>query len=159
MLRRSFGARVAWFVSSFDRHSPLSRTPLIETVHRFLLLTLALGLVACTATNKMMFDQERKNYVQENELTEKDSVHVVEQKVYRGMPVEHALAALGTPNRSDTTATEEGPRIRYVYESRPNAFDPGNKHMGYLFVRDGRVTDWEDLKKIPRLDAYSEGGM
>lgn len=161
MLLRSFGEPESSGSSlhSTDTHTLIQTDSHRETVHRFLLLILALGLVGCTAANKMGFNQGRKDYVQEKELTGKDSVHVVEQRVYRGMSVEHALAALGTPNRSDTTATEEGPRIRYVYESRPNAFDPGSKHMGYLFVREGRVTDWEDLDKIPRLDAYYEGGM
>lgn len=129
-------------------------------MYRFpLILALALGLAACTAANEMMVDRDREAYVQENDLTGKDSAHVVEKKVYRGMPVEHALTALGSPNGSDTTATEDGQRIRYVYQSRGNAFDPGTSNRGYLYATDGTVTDWENLDKIPRLDAYYEGGL
>lgn len=124
-----------------------------------LICFLALGVMACGSVNQMGFDQSRKTYVQENELTGKDSVRVLDQEVYRGMPAEHALAALGRPDGSDTTATEDGRRIRFVYESGPNAFDPGSKHEGYLYTKDGTVTDWEDLDKIPRLDAYYEGGI
>ena len=129
-------------------------------VYRILLvLSLVLGGNACTAVNQMVYDDSRTNYVNDNDLTAKDSLHVVQQKVYRGMPVEHALVALGEPDQRDTTSTEDGTRIRYVYVARANAFDPGSKPRGYLYSEGGTVTDWKDLNRIPRLDAYYEGGM
>jgi hypothetical protein len=102
---------------------------------------------------------ERKTYVRENELSGTDSVHVMQKKVYEGMPVEHALAALGPPNEADTTSTDTGVRVEYLYRARANAFDPGNVPRGYLYAMNGRVTDWEGLNRIPRLDAYYEGGL
>jgi hypothetical protein len=135
----------------------VSRTLLVLSFG--LVLSLVLGGNACTAVNNVVSDDGREAYVQENELTEKDSLHVLEQTVYRGMPVEHALVALGTPNQNDTTATEEGTQIRYVYVAGPNAFDPGNNPRGYLYATDGTVTDWKNLGEIPRLDAYYEGGL
>ncbi len=137
-----------------------SQTDCPLPVYRLALICfLTVGLTACGSMNEMAFDQNRKTYVQENELTRKDSVHVLDQEVYRGMPTEHALAALGPPDERDTTATENSRKIRYVYESGPNAFDPGNLKEGYLYTEDGAVTDWEDLDKIPALDAYYEGGL
>lgn len=137
--------------STTDCPSPVYRLALI--------CSLTFGLLACGSVNEMVFDQNRKTYVHDNKLTGKDSVHVLDQRVYRGMPTEHALAALGRPDESDTTNTEDGREIRYIYESGPNAFDPGNLKKGYLYTNDGAVTDWEDLDKIPRLDAYYEGGL
>lgn len=127
----------------------------------FLFLAAAGGLVACATTaTDSLFNEGRRSYVQENELTGTDSVHVMEGRIYRGMPIGHALAALGSPTSQDTTTTEEGtPRIEYVYRSRPNAFDPGSVHRAYVYAENQKVTDWKDLDKIPRFDAYYEGGM
>ena len=101
----------------------------------------------------------RESYVRENNLSGTDSVHVMQQRVYEGMPAEHALAALGSPNGSDTTSADDGIWIEYLYRARANAFDPGNLPRGYLYARDGRVTGWKGLDRIPRLDAYYEGGL
>jgi hypothetical protein len=124
----------------------------------FLSVTGVLAACATTATDSM-FNEGRRSYVQENELTGTDSVHVMEGRIYRGMPIEHALAALGSPASQDTTTTEEGPRVEFMYRSRPNAFDPGNVHRAYVYTEDRKVADWEDLDKIPRFDPYYEGGM
>jgi hypothetical protein len=106
-----------------------------------------------------MVRRGRGAYVQENNLTAKDSLHVVQGRIYRGMPIEHALAALGTPSESDTSTADGVRRIRYTYRARPNAFDPGNLHRAHVFAEDGAVTEWENLEKVPRFDAYYEGGM
>jgi len=127
-----------------------------------LLLVAALVLAACGATGGSvgaMFDDGRESYVQEKGLTGKDSVHVMQGRIYRGMSIEHALAALGPPASQDTTTTEAGLRVEYMYRSRPNAFDPGNVPRAYVYAEDQTVTDWTDLDKIPRFDAYYEGGM
>ena len=134
----------------------MSRLPL------FLLLLSGTGvLAACatTATTDAMFNEGRRSYVQDNDLTEKDSVHVLEGRIYRGMPIDHALAALGPPAGQDTTTTEGDMRVEYMYRSRPNAFDPGSVHRAYVYAEDRTVTDWKGLDKIPRFDAYYEGGM
>lgn len=125
----------------------------------FLLLSATGILAACGTTANSMLNNERKSYVQENELTGTDSVHVMEGRIYRGMPIDHAFAALGPPNSQDTTSSEDGIRVEYMYRSRPNAFDPGNIHQAYVYAEDQEVTDWQDLDKIPRFDAYYEGGM
>jgi len=124
-----------------------------------LLLITALIGAGCGATGGSMFSDGRSAYVQQNELTRKDSVHVVQGRIYRGMPIEHALAALGPPNSQDTTTTEEGVRVEYLYRSRPNAFDPGNVPRAYVYAVERTVTDWTGLEKIPRFDAYYQGGM
>lgn len=132
-------------------------------MHRHTLVLLFLAatglLAACGTTAGSMFDDGRESYVQDNELSGKDSTHVLEGRIYRGMPIEHALAALGSPTSQDTTTTEEGTRVEYMFRSRPNAFDPGNVHRAYVYAEDETVVDWKDLGKIPRFDAYYEGGM
>ncbi|MFB6272720.1 MAG: hypothetical protein ABEL51_07485 [Salinibacter sp.] len=128
-----------------------------------LLLVAALVLAACGSMGGSfgsMFSDGRASYVQENGLTGKDSVHVMEGRIYRGMPIEHALAALGPPTRQDTSTTTDGRRqVAYLYKARANAFDPGNLPRAYVYAVDQAVTDWENLDEIPRFDAYYEGGM
>ncbi|MFO8099925.1 MAG: hypothetical protein R6T83_09945 [Salinibacter sp.] len=128
----------------------------------FLLLFSVTGILAAcatTATTDAMFNEGRRSYVQTNDLTEKDSVHVLEGRIYRGMPIDHALAALGPSAGQDTTTTDGGTRVEYMYRSRPNALDPGSVHRAYVYAEDRTVTDWKGLDKIPRFDAYYEGGM
>jgi len=129
------------------------------TVSRLLLLLVSAGLLAACASVDPMATPDRSAYVRENDLTGTDSVHVMEGRIYRGMPAAHARAALGFPNETDTTSTENGPRVRYVYQARPNAFDPGNLARAYVHAEADRVTGWENLIRIPRFDAYYEGGM
>ncbi|WP_263787916.1 hypothetical protein [Salinibacter grassmerensis] len=125
-----------------------------------LLLLLSVGVLgACGTTGGALFDDGRGSYVQENALSGKDSVHVVEGRIYRGMPIDHALAALGPPASQDTTTADGETRIEYTYRSRPNAFDPGNVPRAYIYAVDQTVTDWTNLNRIPRFDAYYEGGM
>jgi len=128
-------------------------------VHRFFLVLSIAGLFGACATLDSMVRHGRGAYVQENNLTAKDSLHVVQGRIYRGMPIEHALAALGTPSESDTSTADGVRRIRYTYRARPNAFDPGNLHRAHVFAEDGAVAEWENLEKVPRFDAYYEGGM
>ncbi|PSQ59970.1 MAG: hypothetical protein BRD27_05020, partial [Bacteroidetes bacterium QH_10_64_19] len=109
--------------------------------------------------SSMLTDDRRESYVREHELSETDSIHVMEGRIYRGMSIGHALAALGPPDGQDTAATADGMRIEYMYKSRPNAFDPGNLPRAYVYAQDQGVTGWTDLDKIPRFDAYYEGGM
>jgi hypothetical protein len=120
---------------------------------------LGAGCGAAGGSMTSMFSDGRAAYVKETDLTRKDSVHVVEGRLYRGMPIEHALAALGPPNSQDTTTTEEGVRVEYTYRSRPNAFDPGSVPRAYVYAVEQKVTDWTGLEKIPRFDAYYKGGM
>jgi hypothetical protein len=128
-------------------------------VYRFLLLLSLAGLFAACATLDAMVSRGRGAYVQDNELTGKDSLYVMQGRIYQGMPIEHALAALGTPRSSDTSAVGGGRRIRYTYRARPNAFDPGNLHRAHVFAENGAVTEWKNLDRVPRFDAYYEGGM
>ena len=128
-----------------------------------LLLVATLILAACGSAGgslSSMFSDGRESYVQENGLTGKDSIHVMEGRIYRGMPIEHALASLGPPTSQDTTTTADGQRqVEYLYKARANAFDPGNLPRAYVYAQDRTVTDWTNLDKIPRFDAYYEGGM
>ncbi|WP_233993901.1 hypothetical protein [Salinibacter altiplanensis] len=124
-----------------------------------LLLVSAGALAACATTAGPLFDDKRESYVQENDLSGKDSVHVREGRIYRGMPINHALAALGSPTGQDTTTTDGETRVEYMYRSRPNAFDPGNVPRAYVYAEEQAVVDWRGLDKIPRFDAYYEGGM
>jgi hypothetical protein len=128
-----------------------------------LILSTILVLAACGSAGgslSSMFSDGREAYVQENGLTGKDSVHVMEGRIYRGMPIDHALAALGPPARQDTTTTaDDQMRVEYLYQARANAFDPGNLPRAYVYAQNQEVTDWENLTKIPRFDAYYEGGM
>lgn len=137
---------------------------IVPPMLRFALLLVAtVVLAACGSTGgalSSMFNDGRESYVQENGLTGKDSIHVMEGRIYRGMPIEHALAALGPPTSQDTTTTADDQRqVEYLYRARANAFDPGNLPRAYVYAVDQTVTDWTNLDKIPRFDAYYEGGM
>ena len=115
---------------------------------------------ACGTASSLLTDDRRESYVRKNDLSETDSVHVMEGRIYRGMSIDHALAALGPPDGQDTTATADGQRrVEYLYKARPNAFDPGNLPRAYVYAMNQKVTDWTDLDKIPRFEAYYEGGM
>jgi len=129
-----------------------------STLSLLLLLTTGV-LAACGTAGGALFDDGRESYVQENALSGKDSVHVMEGRIYRGMPIDHALTALGPPAGRDTTTADGQTRIEYMYRSRPNAFDPGNVPRAYVYAEEQTVTDWANLDKIPRFDAYYEGGM
>jgi hypothetical protein len=128
-----------------------------------LLLVATVALAACSTTGgslSSLFGNERASYVEENGLTGKDSVHVVQGRIYRGMPINHAVAALGPPRRRDTVETSSGAlRVEYLYTARANAFDPGNLPRAYVYAQDRTVADWKHLDRIPRFDAYYEGGM
>ena len=49
--------------------------------------------------------------------------------------------------------------MEYLYTARANAFDPGNLPRAYVYAQDRAVAHWENLDRIPRFDAYYEGGM
>lgn len=128
-------------------------------MHRPALIFVIAGLLTACASVNMLQNTDRRAYVEEQGLTGTDSVHVVEGRIYQGMSAEHALVALGPPDESDTTATQNGPRVTYTYRARPNAFDPGNLPRAHVYAEAGAITSWENLDKIPRFDAYYEGGM
>lgn len=138
----------------------LRQWPSMLMSRRLPLLCVAVVLFAACSTVQQFSDTDQQAYVEEKGLTDKDSVYVMQGKIYQGMPIGHALAALGAPNSRDTTTTVDGQtRVEYTYKARPNAFDPGNLPRAYVYARDQVVTDWTDLDKIPRFDAYYEGGM
>ncbi|ABC44167.1 hypothetical protein SRU_2838 [Salinibacter ruber DSM 13855] len=140
--------------------SPAHHRPPMRFPTPSVLLLLSVGLLgACGTAGGALFDDGRESYVQENALSGKDSVHVMEGRIYRGMPIDHALAALGPPAGQDTTTADGETRVEYMYRSRPNAFDPGNVPRAYVYAEEQTVTDWTGLDRIPRFDAYYEGGM
>jgi hypothetical protein len=125
-----------------------------------LLLAATLFVTACGTTGYLSGNDRQEDYVRKHTLTEKDSLHVMEGRIYEGMPINHALAALGPPSRQDTTTAADGStRIEYMYRARANAFDPGNLHRAYVYATNQTVSGWKDLNKVPRFDAYYEGGM
>ena len=128
-------------------------------MYRPLLILATAGLLTACASVNLAPNTDRRAYVEEQGLTGTDSVHVVQGRIYQGMAAEHALAALGAPDESDTTATKNGPRVKYTYRARPNAFDPGNLPRAYVFAEAGAITSWENVDAIPRFDAYYAGGM
>lgn len=125
----------------------------------WLLIAPLLVFTGCAASERL---PERTAYVRANEMTAKDSVSVLRQQLYAGMPAEHARAALGGPDRRDTTAAADGQRrVQYVYRTRTTSFDPRSDgfdpvvvHEGVVSIKDGRVTDWNGLDDIPRLRGY-----
>jgi hypothetical protein len=117
-----------------------------------------LFLAACSGSGQA-FNRGTLDYIRKNDLSAKDSVHVINGRIYRGMPVEHAIASLGEPNERDTSSWDGGTQLKLMYRSRPNAFDPGNIHEAYVYAANGAVTRWENLEKIPRFDAYYEGSL
>lgn len=125
----------------------------------WLLLAPLLLFVGCASSEGL---QERSAYVRANALSPKDSTYVLQQRIYKGMPVEHALAALGTPDRRDTTAVENSRlHVQHVYRARVTSFDPRSDgfdpavvYEGIVSTEDGRVVGWTGLHDIPQLRAY-----
>lgn len=117
-----------------------------------------LFLAACSSTNQV-FNRGTLDYIRKNDLSAKDSVHVINGRIYRGMPVKHAIASLGEPPERDTSSWDGGTQLKLMYRSRPNGFDPGSIHKAYVYAANGTVSRWENLEKIPRFDAYYEGGL
>ena len=124
-----------------------------------LLLAPLLVVVGCASSEGL---QERSAYVRANALSPKDSTYVLQQRIYEGMPAAHALAALGDPDRRDTTTAADGrPRVQYVYRARLTSFDPRSDgfdpavvYEGIVSTENGRVVDWTGLHDIPQLRAY-----
>ena len=47
---------------------------------------------ACGTASSLLTDDRRESYVRKNDLSETDSVHVMEGRIYRGMSIDHVLA-------------------------------------------------------------------
>ena len=118
----------------------------------------ALSCPACASTNQV-FNRGTLDYIRQNDLSARASVHVISGRIYRGMPVKHAIASLGEPTKRDISRWNGGPQVKLTYRSRPNGFDPGGTHKAYVYAANGTVTRWENLETIPRLDTYYESSL
>jgi len=102
----------------------------------------ALSCPACASTNQV-FDRGTLDYIRQNDLSARASVHVISGRIYRGMPVKHAIASLGEPTKRDTSSWDGGTQVKLMCRSRA----------------DVTVTRWENLETIPRLDTYYESSL
>ena len=130
---------------------------------RLLLSVLAglLFLTACSSTNsgvkRNMVGIDKSSYVEKKNLSSKDSSHIVDGRIYRGMPVKHAVAALGTPLNVDTSSWNGKTQTKLTYRARPRRTS-GYMKRAYVYAVNDSVTRWEGLEQIPRFDAYYEVG-
>lgn len=124
---------------------PMSRLLLV-------FLSAILLFAACSTTNTV-FKRGKTSYVRQNDLSPKDSAHVMEGRVYRGMPVRHAIAALGRPHTIDTTRTEKGTKLRLTYRAQMTSVQQ-SMDLAFVYALDEKVTRWERLNRIPRFEAY-----
>lgn len=123
-------------------------------------LALALGtvllLTACGGTT-MMLNRDQVRYIRKNDVSAKDSTHIMNGEIYRGMPVRHAIATLGEPLRTDTSSSEEGTQLKITYRAKPRP-NAGHLDRAYVYATKDTVSRWEHLDKIPRFDAYYRVG-
>ena len=123
-------------------------------------LVLALGtaffLTACGGTS-MMLNRGKVQYIRHNDVSAKDSSHIMNGEIYRGMPVRHAIATLGEPLKTDTLNWEERRQLKITYRAQPNS-SGGHLDRASVYAANNKVTRWEDLDKIPRFDAYYRPG-
>lgn len=123
-------------------------------------LAFALGtvlfLTACGGTS-MMLNREKVRYIRKNDVSAKDSTHIMNGEIYRGMPVRHAIATLGEPLKTDTSSWKKGTQLTMTYRAQPRS-GGGHLDRAYVYAANDKVTRWKDLDKIPRFDAYYRPG-
>ena len=123
-------------------------------------LALTLGtvlfLTACGGTT-MMLNREKVRYIRKNDMSAKDSTHIMNGEIYRGMPVRHAIATLGEPLKTDTSSWKGGTQVKMTYREDPQSTG-GYMARAYVYAANDKVTRWKDLDKIPRFDAYYRPG-
>jgi len=125
------------------------------------ILTGLLLLTACSATNNTLqrniSGRDQASYVESKNLSEKDSTHILEGRLYPGMPIEHAIAALGKPLNVDTSSWNGKTQTKLTYRARPKRTQ-GYMKRAYVYAVNDTVTNWKDLDQIPRFKAYYEIG-
>jgi hypothetical protein len=124
-----------------------------------LLLAIVTGvvlLVSCSTANEIR-NRNELSYIKENNVSSEDSSYIVDGRIYRGMPVRHAIAALGQPLRQDTSKWNGKTQIKLTYRARPKG-NRGYMNRAYVYAVNDSVTTWKDLNTIPRFDAYYEVG-
>ena len=120
------------------------------------LLASTLFLTSCSTVNEIRKRNEL-SYIRKNDVSAKDSTYIVSGRIYRGMPVKHAIAALGRPLTKDTTNWKGKRQVTLTYRARPSPTQ-GYMSRAYVYAVNDSVTNWKDLKTIPRFDAYYEVG-
>ena len=105
----------------------------------------------------MMLNREKVRYIRKNDVSTKDSSHIMEGTIYRGMPVQHAIATLGEPLKTDTSSWEKGTQLTMTYRAQPRS-SGGHLDRAYVYAANDKVTRWKDLDKIPRFDEYYRPG-
>lgn len=124
------------------------------------LLTSLLFLAACSSassTSNAIFRRGAVSYIEENDVSAKDSTYIVDGRIYRGMPVRHAIASLGGPLTIDTSNWNGKTKLKLTYRARPKR-SRGYMNRAYVYALNDSVTTWKDLNTIPRFDAYYEVG-
>lgn len=124
------------------------------------ILTGVLLLTACSSvssTSNAVFKRGELSYIKKNDVSPKDSTHIVNGRIYRGMPVQHAITALGRPLSMDTSNWNGKTKLKITYQAQPT---PTSTHIkrAYVYAVNDSVTNWKDLNTIPRFDAYYEVG-
>ncbi|PSQ97256.1 MAG: hypothetical protein BRD55_02940 [Bacteroidetes bacterium SW_9_63_38] len=105
----------------------------------------------------MILNREKVRYIRKNDVSAKDSSHIMEGELYRGMPVQHAIATLGEPLKTDTSSWKDGTQLKLTYRARPSS-SGGYMPRANVYATNDNVTRWENLDKIPRFDAYYRPG-
>lgn len=131
-------------------------------MNRLLLFSALTGVVLLTACSTgsgttAILNDHGSSYIQKNNVSGKDSTHIAAGRIYRGMPVRHAIAALGQPRRVDTSSWNGNTKLKITYRARPKK-TRGYMKKAYVYAVNDSVTTWEGLNTIPRFDAYYEVG-
>ena len=124
------------------------------------LLTSLLFLAACSSassTSNAIFRRGAVSYIEENDVSAKDSTYIADGRIYRGMPIQHAIAALGEPLNKDTSKWNGKTKLKLTYQARSSP-TRGYMNRAYVYAVNDSVTNWKDLNTIPRFDAYYEVG-
>jgi nitrous oxide reductase accessory protein NosL len=124
-----------------------------------LLLAVVTGvliLTSCSTANEIR-NPDKLSYIKKNSVSSQDSTYIIDGRIYRGMPVRHAIAALGKPLNKDTSSWNGKTQLTLTYRARPKP-TRGYMKRAYVYAVNDSVTNWKDLNTIPRFDAYYEVG-
>jgi hypothetical protein len=115
-------------------------------MRRLALFILALAAAGCAGSYQSTLDELQRTYVQSREVTPENRRLIKNETVKIGWPRPHVEAAIGPPDRVNSTTTEGGQRLQLVYKSLVSQY-----REAYVYLQNGRVTAVQNAEEVERL--------